>query len=519
MKESKTVWKLVFGKNQFKKNLPCVDIGLFVYEDHDRAERGGEQSDSGAGANQADKRKPREGHCFFIKDIELLTKLWECVGCQQRFNKHVNYNRHVTGGTCDGGKTKLICPGGKFERIMNSSEKVFYGGCINFSYAACQWIEKQSELTGKHIHRALCGHGGEFCAEVAKVEGDRGKDISVDGYEPESKTIFQYYGCKWHGCPCQKERNSLDEEKYSNTIDLEKKMKEQMFNLVSVWECEKPELKKMRFKKEFRPYPYFIVYDFEAFHKKMDEPQTEELTITSRHVPVSVAINDNLTNEPVFIVDQDPENFINSFMEDLHERQRKIAEEDNSLYPLPESNDERVQLPYNVRNFWRNWVNQVPVFGFNSGSYDINMIKEYFVKDIAEISDVNVAKKENSYMFLSLKNFKFLDIKSYLAPGLSYDAWCRAYGCELQKLVFPYEWFDSFDKLNHKVPVKYEDFFSSLKGGITTSQEEYQNFCDEFSKRGCVTMEDWLKEYNLADVKPFIDALDKNQGTILSRRN
>ena len=499
VQESKTVWKLVFGKNQFKKNLPCVDIGLFVYEDHDR-----EQS-------EADKRKPREGHCFFIKDIELLTKLWECVGCQQRFNKHDNYNRHVTGGGCDGGKTKLICPGRKFERTMNSSEKVFYGGHTKFSYAACQWIEKQSELTGKHIHHALCGHGGEFCVEVEDEERDWVEEIPVDGYEPESNTIFQYYGCKWHGCPCRKERNSLDEERYSNTIDLEKKMKEQEFNLISVWECEKPELKKMRFKKEFRPYPYFIVYDFEALHKKMNDPQTEELTITSRHVPVSVAINDNLTNEPVFIVDQDPENLINSFMEDLKDRQRKIAEEVNSLYPLPESKDDRVQLPYNVRNLWRNWVNQVPVFGFNSGSYDINMIKEYFVKDIAEISDVNVAKKENSYMFLSTPIFKFLDIKSYLAPGLSYDAWCRAYGCELQKLAFPYEWFDSFDKLNHKGPVKYEDFFSSLKGGITISQEEYQNFCDEFSKRGCVTMEDWLKEYNLADVKPFIDALEKTR--------
>ena len=470
-----------------------------MYEDHDR-----EQS-------EADKRKPREGHCFFIKDIELLTKLWECVGCQQRFNKHDNYNRHVTGGGCDGGKTKLICPGRKFERTMNSSEKVFYGGHTKFSYAACQWIEKQSELTGKHIHHALCGHGGEFCVEVEDEERDWVEEIPVDGYEPESNTIFQYYGCKWHGCPCRKERNSLDEERYSNTIDLEKKMKEQEFNLISVWECEKPELKKMRFKKEFRPYPYFIVYDFEALHKKMNDPQTEELTITSRHVPVSVAINDNLTNEPVFIVDQDPENLINSFMEDLKDRQRKIAEEVNSLYPLPESKDDRVQLPYNVRNLWRNWVNQVPVFGFNSGSYDINMIKEYFVKDIAEISDVNVAKKENSYMFLSTPIFKFLDIKSYLAPGLSYDAWCRAYGCELQKLAFPYEWFDSFDKLNHKGPVKYEDFFSSLKGGITISQEEYQNFCDEFSKRGCVTMEDWLKEYNLADVKPFIDALEKTR--------
>ena len=172
---------------------------------------------------------------------------------------------------------------------------------------------------------------------------------------------------------------------------------------------------------------------------------------------------------------------------------------------------EMVHLPKKVLNLWKTWAGQVPVFGFNSGRYDINMIKEYFVKNLAGISDVNVAKKENSYMFLSTPNFKFLDIKNYLAPGLSYNAWCRAYGCELQKLAFPYEWFDSFDKLNHKGPVKYEEFFSALKGGITISQEEYQNFCDEFSKRGCVTMKDWLKEYNLADVMPFIEALEKTR--------
>ena len=489
-KGSKTVWKLVFGKNQFKKNLPCVDIGLFVYGDYDEDE------------DEEDKRDSRQGHCFFIKDIELLTKLWECGGCGQRFNDHRNYNRHVTGGTCGGGKTKLICPGTKFRRIMNSSEKVFYGENTNFSYAACQWIEKQSELKGKHIHHALCGHGGEFSVKIG------GKKIFVDGYEPKTRTIFQYHGCKWHGCPCQKERNSLDEKKYSKTIELQEKMKEQGFKLFSVWECEKPELKKMELEKEFRPYPYFIVYDFEALHKKMDEIQTEELVITSRHVPVSVAINDNLTNEPVFIVDQDPGNLINSFMEELKKRQIKIAQMVECLYPQPESDDgkEKKEDP-----IWRNWVNQVPVFGFNSGRYDINMIKEYFVKNLAIISDVNVAKKENSYMFLSTSNFKFLDIKNYLAPGLSYDAWCRAYGCELQKLAFPYEWFDSFEKLNHKGPVKYEEFYSSLKGGITISQEEYQNFCDEFSKRGCVTMKDWLKEYNLADVTPFIEALEKTR--------
>ena len=524
--EDKTAWRLVFGKNQFKKNLPCVDIGLFVYEDHDEKQA------------EKDNRYSRQGHCFFIKDIELLTKIWECVGCRQRFNRHDNYNRHVTGGTCGGGKTKLICPGEKFERIMNSTEKVFYGGNKKFSYAACQWIEKQSELIGRHIHHALCGHGGEYYVHLyaGKEKNSHAREIPVDGYEPKSNTIFQYHGCKWHGCQCQKrkERNSLEEEisaeqRYAKTIELEKKMKEQGFKIVSVWECEKPELKKKRFCKKFRPYPYFIVYDFEAICQKINEKQTDELEITAKHIPVSVAINDNLTKKPSFIVEEDPKKLIKKFVVELLKRARQIEEtvwlsnpvlgvykkfnedDQGEQYGGYLINEARVKLSKETAMSYVNWVKQVPVFGFNSGRYDINMIKEYFVENLTSLSDVNVAKKENSYMFLSTPNFKFLDIKSYLAPGLSYDAWCRAYGCELQKLAFPYEWFDSFEKLNHIGPVKYEEFYSSLKGGITISQEEYRNFCDEFSKRGCVTMKDWLKEYNLADVEPFIEALEKTR--------
>ena len=530
-KESKTAWRLVFGKNQFKKNLPCVDIGLFVYEDHDEEPA------------EENKRYSRQGHCFFIKDIELLTKTWECVGCRQRFNRHDNYNRHVTGGTCGGGKTKLICPGEKFERIMNSTEKVFYGGNKKFSYAACQWIEKQSELIGRHIHHALCGHGGEYYVYLyaGKEKNSHAREIPVDGYEPKSNTIFQYHGCKWHGCPCQKrkERNSLEEaligeersadQRYTKTIELEKKMKEQGFKIVSVWECEKPELKKKRFCKKFRPYPYFIVYDFEAICQKINEKQTDELEITAKHIPVSVAINDNLTKEPSFIVEEDPKKLNKKFVVELLKRARQIEEsvwlsnpvlgvrrkmnedDQGDQYGGYLINEASVKLSKETAKSYVNWVKQVPVFGFNSGRYDINMIKEYFVENLTSLSDVNVAKKENSYMFLSTPNFKFLDIKNFLAPGLSYDAWCRAYGCELQKLAFPYEWFDSFKKLNHIGPVKYEEFYSSLKVGITISQEEYQNFCDEFHKRGCVTMKDWLKEYNLADVEPFIEALEKTR--------
>ena len=99
------------------------------------------------------------------------------------------------------------------------------------------------------------------------------------------------------------------------------------------------------------------------------------------------------------------------------------------------------------------------------------MIKKYFVKTLADMNSVNVAKKENSYMFLTTPQFKFLDVKNYLAPGLSLDAWCKANGCEIEKSVFPYEWLDDYEKLSQVGPVKYEDFYSSLKGRVYLSGE------------------------------------------------
>ena len=152
-------------------------------------------------------------------------------------------------------------------------------------------------------------------------------------------------------------------------------------------------------------------------------------------------------------------------------------------------------FPKKVNNNWKSWVKQVPVFGFNSGKYDINTVKNYFVKNLARISDVNVAKKEN---------------KNYLAPGLSYDMWCKAYGCELKKLIFPYEWLDTFEKLSHVGPCPRESFNNSLRQK-SISEDRYKDFSDEFYKRKCITMGDWLREYNLADVVPFIEALDKTR--------
>ena len=113
------------------------------------------------------------------------------------------------------------------------------------------------------------------------------------------------------------------------------------------------------------------------------------------------------------------------------------------------------------------------------------------------------AKKENDYMFLTTLKFKFLDVETYIGLGLSYDAWC----CRLPKLMFVYEWFDSYKKLSHAGPVSYEDFYSSLKSTIT--RDECEQFLKLFKENEFVTMGDWLRSYNVVDVVPFIEAFRK----------
>ena len=51
-------------------------------------------------------------------------------------------------------------------------------------------------------------------------------------------------------------------------------------------------------------------------------------------------------------------------------------------------------LPSRVRFAWTNWVKQVSIFGFNSGKYDLNMVKHYVAKTVCNLNDVKVAKSQ-----------------------------------------------------------------------------------------------------------------------------
>ena len=71
-------------------------------------------------------------------------------------------------------------------------------------------------------------------------------------------------------------------------------------------------------------------------------------------------------------------------------------------------------------------------------------------------------KKAGGYMTIASPKLKFLDLINYLAAGTSLEKLYSSYGVSTPKGTFPYQWFDSLEKLNATSLPPREDFFSVL---------------------------------------------------------
>ena len=98
---------------------------------------------------------------------------------------------------------------------------------------------------------------------------------------------------------------------------------------------KEPILKKVRLEKKFTPYPHFIVYDFEAILAPLNEHPTDDLTYLSRHIPISVAVHDTLSKEPLYLVDKNPKRLNKRFIEVLTEKQEAMAADALKQHPYP----------------------------------------------------------------------------------------------------------------------------------------------------------------------------------------
>ena len=253
-----------------------------------------------------------------------------------------------------------------------------------------------------------------------------------------------------------------------------------------------------------RFYPYRATFDFECFFDGENLPaDSDRVQWIARHVPLSVSVASNVAEHETphcYVTDGDSDKLVSYMMSDLGAISNAafdmlIPSYDNVLNELnirneawdeaereapkeaesKQEDDEEVDIGNTKTNPYKTligqllgWLHQLPVIGFNSGKYDLNVVKQFFVpyllkpskqddngEDIDEEEEDDdddddeirfVIKRQNTFMCFTTKKLQFLDITSYLAPGFIYDKYLKAYGCELQNGHFPYEYMDGIGK-------------------------------------------------------------------------
>jgi len=222
------------------------------------------------------------------------------------------------------------------------------------------------------------------------------KASPVDGYNHETRTVIQYHGCPFHGCPkCfpryreQRIANNgkTPEQLYQATLNRTAFLRKIGYEVIEEVGPLKGELPR----KQTKTYPHAILYDFEAYgDKNYRKEPTGALTIENAHVPISVSVGDTLEREPTHICERNPAKLVRKFMKELERREKNIQDKVLAEF-VPE---DMHLLPKDQQQKIYEWCNQVPVVGFNSGSYDLNLIQNHFASTLAEVSKkVKVAKK------------------------------------------------------------------------------------------------------------------------------
>ena len=104
----------------------------------------------------------------------------------------------------------------------------------NYSIKAVRWIQSVAYDNEVEIQHALNGGEVKICGHY------------VDGYHEASKTIFEFYGCYWHGCPTHfpdRERknhhNCLTmKQLYKQTNEHKQLFEDSGYRVVEMWECD-----------------------------------------------------------------------------------------------------------------------------------------------------------------------------------------------------------------------------------------------------------------------------------------
>ena len=292
-----------------------------------------------------------------------------------------------------------------------------------------------------------------------------------------------------------------------------------------------------------RFHPYRATFDIEVYLPAENLPtNTPKMTFEHEHRLLSISVCSNVPNYTVplcIVVDGRGasacvERFV-SYLSEIADESERLLVKDNSVYldHLKSCIVDREKLEKkfessrlsNARTYGQRanfqdilgrlhrYLATLPVVGFNSQRYDLNvmkgaLMKQLFGADVANANSSFIVKKQDALTCVQTDQFRFLDITNFMAPGCNYAAYLKAYGVQEEKGFFPYEWLDSLEKLDHPRLPPHEAFYSKLKLS-NISEEDYATVEAAWKRHNMQTVRDLLVWYNNLDVKPFLTALER----------
>ena len=127
-------------------------------------------------------------------------------------------------------------------------------------------------------------------------------------------------------------------------------------------------------------------------------------------------------------------------------------------------------------------------------------------------------KKANKYTVFQCGEIIFKDVLNYTAP-CNLDKYLRTWNATEVKSVFPHELFSSIEQVEKTTTFPaYEDFYSTLRN-TNVDQGDYDQAKHLYNHHFNLpvghpekwsSMRDWLRHYNLLDVRPLVTAIENS---------
>ena len=149
------------------------------------------------------------------------------------------------------------------------------------------------------------------------------------------------------------------------------------------------------------------------------------------------------------------------------------GEKDSSTQFLQMQKNQLIDLQEHLERY----CHVLPVFGFNSAKYDINLIRAYFLPNLVNERDIEptVIQKAKQFVPFKFGDIQLLDNMNFLGGATSLDSFLKAYKTKETMGFFPYEWFYCPEKVNNKKLLPYDCFFSVLRN-INPLEKDYNYF-------------------------------------------